>query len=157
MMKEKKRFRPNVAAIILSPRYPHACEVMVALREDISDAWQFPQGGIDKGETPKEALFRELKEEIGTNEVEIIAKYPEWISYEFPGKLTKKMYAYDGQTQTYFLVRLKHEASIKLDTYHPEFIDYAFVDIKEVLGKITHFKKPIYRKVLHYFKQEGYL
>jgi len=156
-MREKKRFRPNVAAVVLSPRYPLLCEVMIALRSDIDGAWQFPQGGIDRGETPKEALFRELKEEIGTDEVEIIAQYPGWLSYEFPGKIAKKMYPYDGQTQTYFLVRLKGGAKIKLDTHQPEFIDYTFVDAKDVLDKITHFKKSVYRKVLHYFKKEGYL
>ncbi len=46
--------------------------------------WQFPQGGIDEGESSEEALFRELKEEIGTKKVEIIAEYPEWIAYDFP-------------------------------------------------------------------------
>lgn len=157
MMKEKKRFRPNVAAVVLSPRYPHSCEVMIALRGDIEGAWQFPQGGIDKGESPRQALLRELKEEIGTDDIEVIARYPKWLSYEFPGKIAKKMYPYDGQTQTYYLVRLKGKAQIKLDTHNPEFIDYTFVDAKEVLGKITHFKKPVYRKVLHYFKKEGYL
>lgn len=156
-MEEKKRFRPNVAAVILSPKYPQSCEIMIALREDIKDAWQFPQGGIDEGESPKDALFRELKEEIGTDEVEILAKYPKWIAYEFPSKITKKLYAYDGQKQIYYLVRLKKTDKINLNTDHPEFIDYTFVDIKDVLDKITHFKKGVYKKVLHYFKKEGYL
>lgn len=48
----------------------------------MDNIWQFPQGGIDKGESVKNALFRELKEEIGTDEVEIIAEYPEWLSYD---------------------------------------------------------------------------
>lgn len=156
-METKKRFRPNVAAIVLSPRYPHKCDVLVALRGDIEGAWQFPQGGIDKGESPKQALLRELKEEIGTDEVEVIAQYPEWLSYEFPGKIAKKMYPFDGQTQTYFLVRLKPGATINLHTDDPEFIDHAFVDAKRVLETITHFKKPVYKKVLRYFQQEGYL
>ena len=73
MQKETKTYRPNVAAIILSPKYPLVCELFIASRTDIRNAWQFPQGGIDKSESPKEALFRELKEEIGTNQVDIIA------------------------------------------------------------------------------------
>ena len=81
---KEKNYRPNVAAIILSPKYPEVCEVMVALRNDIKNAWQFPQGGIDEDETPREALFRELREEIGTSDIEVIAEYPNWLSYDFP-------------------------------------------------------------------------
>ena len=55
--KKEKNYRPNVAAIILSPSYPAKCEVLIASRIDVSGAWQFPQGGIDDGETPKEALL----------------------------------------------------------------------------------------------------
>ena len=72
-----KNYRPNVAAIVLSSSYPAKCEIFIASRIDVEDAWQFPQGGIDEGETPHEALFRELKEEIGTNEIDIIAEFPD--------------------------------------------------------------------------------
>ena len=80
----QKKYRPNVAAVILSSSYPFKCEILVAKRVDMDDIWQFPQGGIDKGETPKEAILRELKEEIGTNDVEILSAYPSWLSYDFP-------------------------------------------------------------------------
>ena len=71
---QEKKYRPNVAIIVLAPTYPFDCKVLVAQRSDIKGAWQFPQGGIDDGETPRDALFRELEEEIGTNKVEIIAE-----------------------------------------------------------------------------------
>lgn len=154
---KEKNYRPNVAAIILSPKYPAECEMMVALRNDIKNAWQFPQGGIDHDETPREALFRELKEEIGTDHIEIIAEYPEWLSYDFPSGIAKKMYPYDGQMQKYFLVRMKAGAKIDLDTKHPEFSDYKFVGIKQVFEEVTQFKKGVYRKVIEYFRKEGYL
>ena len=93
----EKKFRPNVAAIVLSSKYPHKCEIFIASRTDVENAWQFPQGGIDDGESSKEALFRELEEEIGTRDIEIIAEYPTWVSYEFPPAIAKKMYPYDGQ------------------------------------------------------------
>lgn len=157
MSEKKKRFRPNVAAVILSANYPLKCKIFLGLRNDINDAWQFPQGGIDEGESPKEALLRELEEEIGTNEIEIIAEYPEWLSYEFPGKIAKKMYPYDGQTQRYFLVRLKSDSSINIQTKHPEFKDYKFVNVKKALVDVTHFKQDVYKKVIKYFKKEGYL
>ena len=157
MQKETKTYRPNVAAIILSPKYPLTCELFIASRTDIKNAWQFPQGGIDKYETPQEALFRELKEEIGTDEVDIIAEYPEWISYDFPHQIVKKMYPYDGQIQKYFLVRLQEESKININTKEPEFDAYKFVEVKDLFDYITYFKRPVYKQVLEYFKRKGYL
>jgi len=151
-----KKYRPNVAAIILSPKYPDKVEVFVAKRTDI-DAWQFPQGGIDEGESPKEALLRELKEEIGTDDVEIIAEMPEWLSYDFPKMIAKKMYPYDGQTQKYFLVRLKPNAKINLNTEIPEFREYKFVPLDDVFKYVKSFKRPVYKTVIEYFKKNGYL
>ena len=151
-----KKYRPNVAAIILSPKYPEKVEVLIAKRTDV-DAWQFPQGGIDEGESPKEALLRELKEEIGTDEVEILAEMPEWLSYDFPKTIAKKMYPYDGQTQKYFLVKLKKGAKINLNTEIPEFKEYKFVPVDKVFDYVKSFKRPVYKKVIDYFKKEGYL
>ncbi|MFV0481980.1 MAG: RNA pyrophosphohydrolase [Campylobacteraceae bacterium] len=160
-----KVYRPNVAAIILSPDYPFKCNVFIGQRKDIKDAWQFPQGGIDKGENADDALFRELKEEIGTKKIEVVARYSGWLYYDFPNKKLAKMSYYendekkfyDGQIQKYYLVRLKNKAKIDLDTKDAEFIDYKFIRIEEVLDYITHFKKPVYKQVLDYFKRKGYL
>ena len=159
VQKEKsvKKYRPNVAAIILSSRYPEKVEFFIASRSDVKDAWQFPQGGIDEGETPKEALFRELKEEIGTDEVDIVSEFPEWVSYDFPEMIAKRMYPYDGQRQKYFLVRLKPGAKINLETVEPEFSQYTFVSYDEIFDYITYFKRPVYKKVLEYFRKKGYL
>lgn len=153
----EKNYRPNVAAVIVSSSYPEKCEVFVAERSDIAGAWQFPQGGVDEHETPRDALLRELKEEIGTDSVDIIAEYPGWISYDFPDTVAKKMYPYDGQKQRYFLVRLKDEANISLETKVPEFSRYRFVDLKGIIDVVSHFKRPIYKKVLAHFKKTGYL
>jgi putative (di)nucleoside polyphosphate hydrolase len=150
-------YRRNVAAIIVSSDYPKTKDIFIAERNDIDDIWQFPQGGIDKQESPKEALFRELEEEIGTDKIEIIAKYPGWLKYEFPEGSAKKMKPYIGQKQRYYLVRLKKKAKINLDTKHPEFKDYKFVSSDKVLKYMKHFKKPIYKKALKYFKKEGHL
>ncbi len=155
-MQKKKRYRPNVAAVILSSKYPEKCEFFVAHRSDIKNAWQFPQGGIDEGETPEEALKRELFEEIGCNNVEILGEYPEWITYDFPGVARGKCYPFDGQTQKYFLVRLKEDAQIDLNAYEiPEFEEYEFVTYDELFKKVTYFKRKVYRKVIDYFIQEG--
>jgi putative (di)nucleoside polyphosphate hydrolase len=158
-MEVSNSYRPNVAAIVLSSDYPEKRKFMIARRKGMRQGWQFPQGGIDEGETPKEALFRELKEEIGTNEVEIIAEYPEWISYDFP-KHTRNLrkYPFKGQKQKYFLVRLKPNASIDLDYFvTPEFEEYTFIDKEELFSKITFFKRRVYREVIDYFTKEGFL
>ncbi|ACZ12398.1 RNA pyrophosphohydrolase [Sulfurospirillum deleyianum] len=156
-MESPKRYRPNVAAVVVSSKYPFHCEVFIGSRSDIEGAWQFPQGGIDEGETPEEALFRELEEEIGTGDVEIIAEFPEWLQYDFPQKIAQKMYPFDGQSQKYFLVRLKQDDKINLVTKEPEFCDFKFVNVDEVFDHITFFKRPVYKQVLDYFKKEGYL
>lgn len=156
-MSKVANYRPNVAAIILSPRYPAICEFFIGKRTDVKDAWQFPQGGIDKGETPREALLRELKEEIGTNKVDVVAEYPQWVSYDFPDSIAPKMYPYTGQTQKYFLVRLHNLKTLNLHTEIPEFECYRFVPYESVLQEVTYFKRPIYRQILEHFKKGGYL
>ncbi len=154
---EEKQYRPNVAAVVLSSCYPLKTRIFIARRKDIPNAWQFPQGGIDEGEDPKTALFRELQEEIGTNKIEIIDRYPNWLSYDFPKQVSHKMSAFKGQKQRYFLVRLKDDSLVNVNTQIPEFLEYRFVKLSEVLETVSYFKKPIYEKVLNYFKENGYL
>lgn len=156
-MNRKDMYRPNVAAIILSPAYPDKKEIFIAQRNDLLDIWQFPQGGIDEGEEVKEALFRELEEEIGTDKVKVIAEYPDWLSYDFPPKIAKKMKPWIGQKQRYFLVKLEADAKINIETKHPEFSDYKFVGVDDVLHLSASFKQEVYEKVINYFRKEEYL
>ena len=128
-MSKKDSYRPNVAMIIVSSNYPDKKEIFIAQRNDLVDIWQFPQGGIDKGEEVKEALFREMEEEIGTADATVIAEYPEWISYDFPTKVAEKMKPYKGQTQRYFLMKLHKDAKLNLATEHPEFNNYKYVSL----------------------------
>ena len=155
-MQQKKRYRPNVAAVILSPDHPNERKFFIGHRSDIKNAWQFPQGGIDRGETPLQALYRELKEEIGSSDVDLLGEYPEWISYDFPPKAKGKRYPYDGQRQKYFLVRLHKDAKIDLDAFEvPEFREYRFVEYDELLKKVSYFKRNVYKRVIDYFMQKG--
>lgn len=152
-----KKYRPNVAAVILSSSYPQDCKIFIARRTDLRHIWQFPQGGIDEGESPQNALIRELDEEIGTTEIEILAEYPKWLKYNFPSQVSHKFYPFDGQIQKYFLVRLKSDSLINIRTKNPEFCEYAFVEFEKIFDRIKHFKKPIYKQILDYFKKEGFL
>jgi len=160
-MSKFQEYRPNVAAVVLSNEHPNRVLYFLGKRKGVRRAWQFPQGGIDGDETPKEALLRELKEEIGTDKVEIIAEFPEWIRYDFPhsdNKKLNKMYPFKGQNQKYFLVKLKEDAVIKLDEFkHPEFEDYIFVDEEELFKKALYMKRKAYRRVIDYFKEKGYI
>lgn len=156
-MSQQKFYRPNVAAIIVSSEYPEKKEVFIAERSDLEGVWQFPQGGIDEGESSEEALFRELKEEIGTKKVEVIAEYPEWIAYDFPPHVAERMAPFAGQKQKYYLVRLKEGAKINLETKHPEFKRYRFVSVDGLSDVMAHFKKPVYEQVISYFRAKGYL
>jgi len=153
------KYRPNVAAVVLSKDYPEKCEFMIARRKGMRRGWQFPQGGIDGDETLEEALKRELREEIGTDEVDIIAEYPDWITYDFPKNAKNpRMYPFKGQRQKYFLVRLKESAKIDLNTYiTPEFEEYKFVSGEELFKQVAFFKRKVYRKVIEYFTKEGLL
>jgi putative (di)nucleoside polyphosphate hydrolase len=85
-----------------------------------------------------------------------LGEFPEWISYDFPKKSRGKTYPFDGQTQKYFLVRLKETAVIDLQAHHmPEFEEYEFVEYEELFKKVTYFKRKVYRKVIDYFIDEG--
>src|SRR5574344_1240303 len=72
-------------------------------------------------------------------------------------RLVQKMYPYDGQKQKYYLVKLKKDAKININTEIPEFSEYKFVSLKEVYEHITFFKRTVYKQVLKYFKDEGYI
>ena len=156
-MNKKELYRPNVAMIIVSQSYPEKKEIFLAQRNDLAEVWQFPQGGIDEGEDVIEALYRELEEEIGTSEVDIIAEFPDWISYDFPSKIAKNMKPFIGQKQRYFLVKLQDNAAINIQTQEPEFSDYKFVTTDDALKLSASFKKDVYESVINYFKEEGLL
>jgi len=157
-MQEYTGYRPNVAAIILSSDYDQTGHFVIARRTGMRRGWQFPQGGIDTGETPQEALLRELLEEIGTNDVEILSEYPEWIQYDFPETKNVKVYPFKGQRQRYFLVRLRPEAVVDLFAYEtPEFEEYKLVTSDELFRRVTFFKRPSYRRVIKYFREKGQL
>jgi putative (di)nucleoside polyphosphate hydrolase len=125
-------------------------KVFVGKRIGMENAWQMPQGGIDPGETPREAGLRELEEEIGTRTVELIAETADWIDYEFPADLPGKIREnWRGQTQKWLACRFTGTAQdIDLQTEHPEFDAWKWVDAATVVELIVPFKRATYEAVM---------
>lgn len=150
-----KPYRPCVGIMLINGQN----QVFVAQRLDHpSNAWQMPQGGIDTDEDPKAAAFRELKEEIGTNQASLIAVASKEYTYEIPASLNKKFWQgrYRGQSQLWFLMRYEgKDEDINLDTEHPEFSAWRWIPLDELLGNIVHFKREVYEEVIKEF--EAYL
>jgi putative (di)nucleoside polyphosphate hydrolase len=129
--------------------------VFIGQRCDVSnEAWQMPQGGIDPGETPRAAALRELREEIGTDNVDVVVGTRDWLSYELPPKLLERMPSprWRGQTQQWFLMRFRGaDDEIDVATEHPEFSAWRWVPADHLLDLVVPFKRELYRRVLEEF------
>ena len=147
------KYRPAAAVMLLNADN----KVFVAQRIDSSlDAWQMPQGGLDPGETPRHGALRELEEETGISpdKVEVLAEASRQLLYDVPPEISGKLWGgkYKGQRQSWFLMRfLGSEADINLETEHPEFRAYQWVDPWHLPNLIVAFKKQLYEDVLAEF------
>lgn len=150
-----KRYRRNVAAVIFDESRNR---VLMFHRADLrKKSWQFPQGGVDPGESEEQAVLRELKEEIGSNDVTILRQSAKRTRYRFPKSVRLQMQKkrkwrdYVGQEQRWFLVRLNHdtdELSLKNEGYQQEFNDFRWMSPRQGLRKVVGFKQKAYRKGL---------
>ena len=149
---EQLPFRHGVGMMILNKQG----HIFVGKRvESKFEAWQMPQGGILTGETPSRAVFREMKEEIGSDYGNIIAETKKWYSYNIPDFLISKLWAgqYKGQKQKWFLVEFTgSDADINVDTETPEFREWRWVPKEEILDIIVPFKKRLYMAVIKEFE-----
>jgi putative (di)nucleoside polyphosphate hydrolase len=142
-------FRLNVG-IILANQFN---EVLWARRIG-QNSWQFPQGGIKVSETPDEALFRELYEEVGlqASDVEIVAKTKGWLRYRLPKKMIRH-HSFPlcvGQKQKWYLLRMLSEDSMvsMSSSSHPEFDQWQWVSYWYPLGQVVSFKREVYRRAM---------
>lgn len=148
-MIDAEGFRANVGIMIANSRG----ELLWARRVG-QNAWQFPQGGIHKGESPRQALFRELQEEVGLTEkqVEIVASTRGWLRYRLPQKLLRR----DseplciGQKQKWYLLKmLADDSEVRFDNdTKPEFDGWRWVSYWYPLGQVIAFKRDVYRMAL---------
>tara|TARA_B100000131_G_C18047145_1_gene584882 strand:- start:22 stop:489 length:468 start_codon:yes stop_codon:yes gene_type:complete len=152
-MSETKLFRPCVGLVLIN----HDGLIFLGQRLDSNlDAWQMPQGGIDDGETPYQAGLREMMEEVGTNNVEFLGEMEEWLDYEIPNKLAKRLWdgKYIGQTQKWLAFRfLGKDEEININTKDPEFSTWKWEKANQALKLAVPFKKDIYKKVIEKYNE----
>ncbi|MDA9717395.1 RNA pyrophosphohydrolase [Candidatus Pelagibacter sp.] len=114
------------------------------------DFWQMPQGGIDVGEEPLEAAFRELKEETSIKSVKLIREVNNEITYHLPDNLLGIIWKgkYKGQSQKWFIMKFfGNENEINLKTKHPEFLEWKWINIEKITDKVVDFKLHVYEKI----------
>ena len=149
---DKNGFRSNIAMIV-----SNGCGKVLLAKRIGQNSWQFPQGGIDGDEAPKDALFRELKEEIGLDQkdVEILKQSSQWFKYKIPPNLQRKRSkpVCIGQKQKWFYLKLvSDESNINLDlTSNPEFDDWQWVNYWYPISAVISFKKKVYQQALREF------
>lgn len=153
-MSEPLPYRPCVGMMLVNMDG----QVFVGQRIDTTvEAWQMPQGGIDKGEDPRDTALRELAEETGiaADKVNIIARSRDEHFYDLPDDLIGKVWGgkYRGQRQIWYLIRfLGTDADVDIATRHPEFREWRWARPEELPELIVPFKRKLYRDVLHEFQ-----
>jgi len=153
-MIDRDGYRPNVAIILCNAKN----EVFWGKRIR-EHSWQFPQGGINYGEAPEDAMYRELEEETGLKRehVKILGRTKNWLHYHVPSHWVKREWrgTYKGQKQIWYLLRLTgRDNDIHLRaSEHPEFDAWRWHDYWVPLDSVIEFKRDVYRKALHQLAQ----
>ncbi|NVK25886.1 MAG: RNA pyrophosphohydrolase [Gammaproteobacteria bacterium] len=151
-MIDAEGFRPNVGIVICN----HKGQVFWARRFG-QHSWQYPQGGMDEGETAEQTMYRELEEEVGLKpeDVEILSVTKNWLRYRLPKRLIRRESTpvCIGQKQKWFLLRLRcKESDVNLlKTSHPEFDDWRWVSYWYPVRNVVSFKRDVYRRVMKEF------
>ncbi|QFT45047.1 RNA pyrophosphohydrolase [Roseivivax sp. THAF40] len=151
----KLPYRPCVGVVLANPKG----EIFVGQRFETKEpAWQMPQGGIDPGETPREAALRELLEETGVpaDLVRPEAETRDWVSYDLPHDIVPRIWKgrYRGQKQKWFLLRfLGEDGQVNIATKHPEFSEWRWLAPDAVVEQIVPFKRPVYEAVIGELKE----
>jgi len=163
MMTPPAGYRPCVGLALFNP----AGLVFIGRRANRSQRehvapgheWQMPQGGIDAGERPIEAAYRELREETNVSSASLLAEAPDWLSYDLPRDIGKEAWRgrYRGQSQKWFAFRFDGDES-EIDIlnpgggHKPEFDAWRWVPLAQTVDLIIPFKRDVYREVARLFE-----
>ncbi len=151
-------YRPCVGIVLIKNGY-----IFAGQRRDYkSDAWQMPQGGIEKNELPIDAAIRELEEETSVKQknIKIVSESKDWIKYDLPKELISKLWKgkFIGQKQKWIAMKfLGNDIDININTKSPEFAAWRWMTKKQLLENIVPFKKKVYENILSQFSDKFHL
>jgi putative (di)nucleoside polyphosphate hydrolase len=143
-------YRPNVGLMLIGP----GRRIFLGRRLNQPDAWQMPQGGVDAGETPVEAAFRELREEVGTGKALLLRQTRDWIAYDVPQALQPPYWKgrWRGQAQKWFALAFTgRDSDIDLAAHEREFDEWRWAPASDLPALIVTWKRPVYEAVLEEF------
>jgi putative (di)nucleoside polyphosphate hydrolase len=153
MKHEELPLRTGVGIVVLNSEN----EVFVGKRKDNPfDKWQMPQGGVDPNEPLLVAMKRELEEETSINKIEILKEFDHWLQYNLPENLVGNIWEgkYRGQKQKWFIVKFTGaENEINVNTKHPEFTEWKWINMDLLPSLTVNFKKHVYKDVLMELKK----
>ncbi len=148
----EEKYRRCVGMMILNSNK----EILVGRRLDHpSGYWQMPQGGIDENEKPEEAVWREMMEEIGTNNADLFKISNQWIKYEIPQETLDTLpwgKQYIGQMQKWFIFNFSGQnKDINVQTINPEFSEWRWMNSNNLIENAVPFKRKVYKTIINEF------
>ena len=140
------------AGVVIVVRHPSSKRVLAFERADVRGSWQVPQGGLEPGEEPIAAAWRELEEETGLGEADVVARaeYPDWVAYEWPGDVISEKTGDGrrrGQVQKWFLFEALN-SEITPSPNGTEFVAWRWVEPEWLVAHVVEWRRPAYERVL---------
>lgn len=143
-------YRAGVGIVLMNS---HGLVFSGRRRDNRDHPWQMPQGGLQEGETPRQAALREVREELGTHAVSILEFRPDWLYYDYPApESSKRATLFRGQRHLWYLLRFEgDDRDIDIGGSGGEFSEWRWSSPAQIIDEAVSFKQPAYRQVMRYF------